>query len=141
MKFQFEIIVAREMPMVAKLFEDQENYRLWQPSLISRYEDHFDENRSINYYEINGRMLEVHIYVEENNLPEVYRTRAEMQGLVQIVRHEFFSHGHNQTRWVIDTEFVADGFVLKLILWFFPNMFKNRTKSYMKEFKTFAETN
>lgn len=139
MKFQSEIIVAQTLPFVTKLFEDQDNNHLWQSTFISRQQDNFDLSKSVNYYQINGRMIEVFIRVVENSLPENYVTYATTPGLVQKVKHCFITDKSGETKWTVSSELTANGFVLKMIMLLFPKIFVKSIETYMQDFKIFAE--
>lgn len=136
---QLEIIIDCVLPKVTELFDDQDNYRLWQPTLISSRVDGLDNDKSMNYYEINGRIVEVQIIILENKLPQSFKTHVQMQGLTQYVQHVFCAHSANQTKWTIEMEFEAKGFFMRFILKFLPNVFRRRIEIYMQDFKKYAE--
>lgn len=139
MRFQKEIIISSSVVEVADLFGNQNNNDQWQVTLMGSEVDSFDDNKSLNYYQINGRILEVHIHIVENNLPTCMKTVAYMKSLTQNVKHEFYECSQNRTIWVTDTEFLTESWFLKLLMLFMPSQFKKRTINYMNDFKTFAE--
>lgn len=139
MKFRTEMIIANSLPEVTKLFENQDNSQFWESNLLRRRSHSFDPNKSVNFYEVNGRVIEVSIQVVENNLPEVYSVYCEMQGAKQNVDHSFFAHSETETKWIMETEFLAEDLFLKLMITLLPNLVKKRSIIYAQEFKKYAE--
>lgn len=139
MKFRTEILIANCLADVTKLFANQENNKYWQSTFIRVQRHSFDVNKSVHFYKINGRVIEVHIHVLENNMPQNYHIYCQMHGLVQKVNHIFSAHSHDQTKWIMETELIAESLILKILMFLLPNVVKKRTKKYAKDFRNFAE--
>lgn len=139
MKFRTEIIITNSLHEVTKLFADQDNNQYWQSTFVRMQKHNFDASRSVHFYKINGRMIEVNIQVLENNLPQNYRVYCEMHGLVQKVNHIFSTHSQHQTKWVMETEFIAESLILKVFMLLLPGIFRKNARNYAQDFKKFAE--
>lgn len=139
MKFRTEIRIANSLQEVTKLFANQDNNQYWQSTFVHMQRHNFDASRSLQFFKINGRIIEVNIQVLEDNLPQSYRVYCEMQGLVQKVNHVFSARSQHETKWVMETEFIADSLFLKIFMLLLPSVFKKQSKIFVQDFKNFAE--
>ncbi|PCI86773.1 MAG: hypothetical protein COB24_08460 [Hyphomicrobiales bacterium] len=139
MKFRTEIIIASSLHEVTKLFADQDNNQYWQSTFVHMQRHNFDASRSLQFFKINGRIIEVNIQVVEDNLPLNYRVYCEMQGLAQKVNHIFSACSQHETKWVMESEFIAESLIVKIFMLLLPSMFKKQSRVFVQDFKNFAE--
>ena len=139
MKFRIEIVIANSLLEVTKLFADQNNSGLWQTGFISRQQDNYDASKSVFLYKMNGRIIEANLEILENNLPEHYSVNCEMLGVSQKTKHKFIAHSDNQTKWIMETEILADSWIIKIIMICAPSLLRKGTDTYVQDFKKFAE--
>lgn len=139
MKFRIEIIIENSLQEVIKLFANQDNNQYWQSTFIRMQKHNFDASRSVHFFRVNGRLIEVNIQVLEDNLPQNYRVHCEMHGLVQKVNHIFSAYSQHQTKWVMEIEFIAESLVMKAFTLLLPGIFRKHTKIFAQDFKRFAE--
>lgn len=144
MRYQVEILIDLPRDEVIALFDDPDNLAKWQPNLLHMEHMSGEPGESgaktrMVYKRGNGEMEMIETIVTRN-LPDEFTANYETNGVLNINRNYFHTVSEKQTRWVTDTEFKFDNFMLNLMGMFTPFMFKNETRSTMQRFKEFAET-
>jgi hypothetical protein len=143
MKFTLELPIDKPRAEVWKAFDNPENMKIWQPSLISfdRISGTPGQSGAVSRltYEENGRqftLIEKVTYREEpKRLDGVY----ENDFADTIVRNTFVEQGGEKTLWVVETEYKFKTLIMRILG---PVMKKNsvlRTQKDMERFKEMAE--
>jgi hypothetical protein len=143
MKFSLELPIHRPRAEVWKAFDNPENMKKWQPSLIS-----FETISGIQgqvgavsklTYKENQReftLLERVTYREE---PHRLDGAYENDFAENAIRNTFIEQGQEQTLWIVETEFKFKTLFMRILG---PIMKKNlviRTQRDMQRFKEMAE--
>ena len=81
------------------------------------------------------------VMVEEiitNNLPEEKKVTYTADGVYNIVTNRIVRISDNKTKFINEQEFQFKGF-MKIMGFFMPNLFKQQSRIYLKNFKKFVE--
>jgi hypothetical protein len=143
MKFKLELLINQPLAEVWKAFDNVENMKRWQPSLISFEPISGTPGQpgavSKLTYEENGRefsLIERITHREEpNRLDGVY----ENNFADNIVRNRFIEQGRVQTLWVLETEYAFKTLLMKIVGPLRKKNFVARTQRDMERFKEVAE--
>lgn len=143
MKYTCEILI--ELPrdeMIAK-FDNPENMKFWQPGLVS-----FEPMSGVPgeagaksrlTYKMGKRTIVMVETITERALPDRFAGTYDADGMHNVVSNRFLVEGARRTRWIADQEFIMSSFMMKLIGFLAPGMFKKQTLKFMMNFKAFAE--
>lgn len=145
MKFKLELPIDKPRLEVWKAFDNPENMKTWQPSLISFERMSGTQGRpgavSKLTYEENKRqfsLIEKVTYREDpHRLDGVY----ENNFADNIIRNTFIEQGNGQTLWVVETEFKFKTFIMKFMGPLLKKNFVARTQKDMERFKKMVEGN
>jgi hypothetical protein len=143
MKFTLELPIDKSRAEVWKAFDNPENMKTWQPSLISfdRISGTQGQPGAISRltYEENGRkftLIEKVTYREEpKRLDGVY----ENDFADNIVKNTFVEQGGEQTLWVVETEYKFKTLIMRILGPIMKKNFVLRTQKDMERFKEMAE--
>ena len=143
MKFKLELTINRSLAEVWKAFDNIENMKRWQPTLVK-----FESVTGIPgqpgavsklTYEEAGReftLIEKIIHRDEpNSFDGVY----ENNFADNIIRNKFIELGQHQTVWAVETEFKFKTLIMKLMGPFMKKNFAARTQKDMERFKEMVE--
>lgn len=144
MKFRLELPINKPRADVWKAFDNPQNMKKWQRSLISFETIHGTKGQpgaiSKLTFEEHGRQFELIERVthrdEPNRLDGVY----ENNFADNIVRNTFIEKGTEQTLWITETEYKFKTLVMRILG---PLMKKNyvaRTQKDMERFKEMVES-
>jgi hypothetical protein len=143
LKFKLELTINKPLTEVWKAFDNIENMRKWQPTLIK-----FEPASGIPgqpgavsklTYEEGGReftLIEKIIHRDEpNSFDGVY----ENNFADNIIRNKFIELGQHQTVWAMETEFRFKTLIMKLMGPLMKKNFVARTQKDMERFKEMVE--
>jgi hypothetical protein len=144
MKFRLELPINKSRADVWKAFDNPQNMKKWQRSLISFETISGTQGQpgavSRLTFEERGRQFELIERVthreEPNRLDGVYVNNFADN----IVRNTFIEKGKDQTLWVVETDFKFKTLVMRILG---PIMKKNlvaRTQKGMERFKEMVES-
>ena len=143
MKFKLEIPIARPRTAVWKAFENVENLKKWQPSLVS-----FEPLRgtpgqpgavSRLTYEEGGREFSLMETITHREEPNRFDGVYENNYAHNSIRNHFIEQGQDQTLWVTETEFKFKTLLMKIVGPLMRKNFVARTQRDMERFKEMAE--
>lgn len=143
MKYEHKIEINLPRKTVIELFNNSENLKKWQPSLISF--DHLSGNpgetgaKSKLFYKMDKREVEMIETISLQNFPEEFSATYEAENVWNKVSNLFMELDDNKTLWLSKNEFRGTG-IMRLMLWLMPSAFKKQSYQSMKDFKSFAET-
>ncbi|MEO1289115.1 MAG: SRPBCC family protein [Chloroflexota bacterium] len=143
MRYQIEVIIDLPRDRVIELFDNPDNMPKWQPTLTNF--EHLEGEagqagaKSRLTYKLGNRNMEMIETIIERNLPEKFSGTYETDSALNINHNTFHVISDNQTKWVTDTEFEFRSLSMKLMGLVAPFLFKNQTRKFMNDFKTFAE--
>jgi len=84
-------------------------------------------------------LIELIETVTERKLPDEFNGTYEWPGGRNTLRHRFIELGPNRTRWESTCAYQFSSFLLKLIGFFCPGMFRKQNLRFLQNFKAFAE--
>jgi len=144
MKFKLEIVINRPGADVWKAFDNVENMKKWQPTLVK-------------FEPVSGTpgqpgAVSKLIYKEgerEFSLIEKITYRDEshsFDGIYEndfadnVIKNKFIEQGKDKTLWVMETEFKFKTLLMKIIGPLMKKNFVTRTQRDMQRFKEMAES-
>lgn len=143
MKYSVEVDINLAREEVIKLFDSTENLYKWQKGLVS-----FDPisgepgkvgAKSKMVFEMGKKDMVLTETITHRNLPHEFHSTYDANGVHNIQENYFEVIDGSTTRWRSECEFQFKGFRAFL----FPlmkGMFKKQSRSYLEDFKAFAET-
>lgn len=71
--------------------------------------------------------------------PNEFHSTYEASGMWNGQRDYFEALNEKQTKWVSESEFIADKFIYKIMLALMPGSFKKQSLKFMVDFKNYCE--
>ena len=142
MKYEMEIEIDLPRQTVVELFDDPENMKHWQPSLLSYR--HLSGTpgqvgaKSEHTHKLGKRSITMVETVTARNLPDELSGTYEAKGAWNNVVNRFSEIGAEKTLWKTENEFICSGF-MRIMAFLMPSGFKKETWKNMESFKRFAE--
>ena len=144
MKFKLELLINKPRAEVWKAFDNIENMKKWQPTLIK-----FEPVSGIPgqpgavsklTYEEGGREFSLIEKIIHRDEPNSFDGVYENNFADNIVRNKFIELGQHQTVWAMETEFRFKSLIMKIMGPFMKKNFVARTQKDMERFKEMAES-
>ena len=143
MRYTTEIIVNVPIATFIKKMDDPENMKHWQNGLLGYKEligTPGSEGAKMELsYKIGNRNMVLVETVIKRNLPHEFHATYDAKNVHNIQKNYFESIDENSTKWISETEFQFQGFMMKTMGFLMPGAFKKQSIKYMKDFKAFAE--
>ena len=143
MKFKLEIPIGKPRDEVWKAFDNIENMKKWQPSLISFESINGTPGQpgavSKLTYEEGGREFSLIEKITHRDEPHRFDGVYENNFADNIIRNRFIELSEDQTLWVTETEFKFKTLLMKIAGPLMKKNFVARTKRDMERFKEVAE--
>lgn len=138
---EIEIDLPREK--VVELFDNPGNMYKWLKGLQSfecvSGEPGQPGTRSKLVYLNGKRPFEMTEIVTANNLPDPMDGRYEWSGGQDTVQNRFIELGPNKTKWESTCEYQCKGFMMKMVGFLNPGMFRKLSLDSLRNFKAFCE--
>ena len=142
-KYSDEIIINSNIDTVSALFDNPYNMKEYMQEIK-------------DYKLISGEIKEVgakaeitsiigkktFIMIEEiitNNLPDEKKVTYTSNGIYNLVTNKLIKISENNTKLVNEQEFEFKGY-MKVIGFFMPSVFKEKSRAYLASFKNFIES-
>jgi len=145
MKYTCEIEINQSLDKVIALFDNPDNLKRWMDGLQS-FEHLSGEPgqpgaKSRLKFKMGKREMEMTETVTVRNLPEEFSGFYEMDGVINNIKNHFTTIGENKTKYSTENEFVIkNNFMMKVISFLMPGLFKKQSMKYLESFKRFAES-
>ena len=144
MKFKLELPIHKPRADVWKAFDNTENIKKWQPTLI-KFEPVSGapgQPGAISKltYEEGRREFTLIEKITHRDEPSSFDGIYENNFTDNIVRNKFIEHGQHQTLWVTETEFRFKTLIMKIMGPMMKKNFIARTQKDMERFKEMAES-
>ena len=143
MKFKLELPINKPRDEVWKAFDNIENIKKWQPSLISFEPISGTPGQpgaiSKLTYEEGGRDFSLIERITHRDEPNRFDGIYENNFADNVIRNHFIEQGKNQTLWVTETEYRFKTLLMKIVGPFMKKNFVARTQRDMERFKAVAE--
>ncbi len=144
MKFTNTVTINQPLDRVVELFKDPNNLQHWQEGFVSHELLSGDPgapgSKSRFVYLHRKKTFELLEIIEVNDLPKEFIARYEHIHMTNTMANRFTALSENSTR--LDTEVHYTefrGFMIKMIAFFIPGMFKKQVQKWLDRFKAFAE--
>ena len=142
MKVVVSMVLEKSPEEVWEIFDNTENLKLWQPSLVS-FEHISGEPGQINAvskltYEEDGRQIELEETIIGRNRPVGFSGVYEADTVRNVISNRFADLGEGRTRWELETEFQFRG-LYRLVAPFMSGSIRKRTEEDMQRFKKLVE--
>ena len=143
MKFKLELLINKPKSEVWKAFDDPENLKKWQPTLVK-----FEPVSGIPgqpgaisklTYEEGGREFSLIEKITHRDEPNSFDGVYENNFADNIIRNKFIKLGQHQTVWAMETEFRFKTLIMKIMGPLMKKNFVARTQKDMERFKEMAE--
>ncbi len=143
MIYSTEIIIKKPLKEVIRKMNSTENMKHWQEGLVSAEHisgtpGQFGAKMKLNY-DFGKRKMELIETSTKQNFPEEFHATYNTKGMRNIQQNYFTETTEGFTKWVCKNEFQPTSFAMNAMLFFMPRAFKKQTKTYMTNFKNFAE--
>lgn len=145
MTYTCEIEINQPIGKVIELFDNPDNMTKWMEGLES-FEHLSGEagqpgSKSLLTFKMGKRKMEMTETLTVRNLPEEFSGYYEMEGVTNFIKNSFTAISENKTLYRTDNEFdIKNNFVMKLLAFLMPGMFKKQSMKYLESFKKFAES-
>ena len=95
--------------------------------------------RSKLVYQNGKHRIELIETVTKRKLPEEFNGAYEWKGGKNTLRNRFIALGPSRTRWESTCEYRFSSFMLKMMGFFVPGMFRKQNLKFLHNFKAFCE--
>ena len=144
MKFKLELPINKPRADVWKSFDNAENIKKWQPTLVSfepvsGMPGQPGAVSKLTYKEGNRNLIlteKITRRDEPNGFDGVY----ESEFADNAIRNTFIEQGKDQTLWMMETEFIFKSFLMKIMGPLMKKSFVTRTEADMQRFKEMTES-
>jgi hypothetical protein len=75
----------------------------------------------------------------KRNFPYEFHATYDTKGVHNIQKNYFNDVDENTTKWISEAQFQLSGFVMKVMAFLMPGVFKKQSLKYQQDFKAFAE--
>lgn len=146
MKFKCQVDIDLPREKVIELFDSVDNLKHWQDGFIS-FEHLTGEPGEVGstarmMYEMNGRPMELIETVTVKNFPDEFSGTYVHKHMTNSMVNKFEWLASDKTRWTAEIEYTQlNGFMIKMMAFLMPGIFKKQTQKWLNQFKAFAEGN
>lgn len=145
MKFKVELPIHKPRMEVWKAFDDPENMKTWQPSLVKA--EHLSgisgQPGSVSKltYKQNEREFSLIERVTAREEPDRLDGNYENEFADNTISNRFIEQGAAQTLWIVETEYRFKTLLMKILGPALRKNFVKRTQKDMERFKEMVENN
>jgi len=143
MKYTSEITINLSREDVIKKLDNPENMKHWQEGLLGYKQlsgEPAKEGAKMElHYKVGKREMTMVETILKNNFPDEFHATYNAKGVHNIQKNSFEVIDDHTTKWISESEFQFSGFMMKLMGFLMPGVFKKQSKKYLSDFKAFAE--
>ena len=144
MKFTCKTNINLPREQVIKLFNNPDNLVKWQDGFQSftHLEGTPGEvgSKSLMSYLVNNKSLDITETILVSRLPDEFTGLYECEPMTNTMQNLFHEVSGHETEYVANIEYTQlNGFMVKIMAFLFPGMFKKQVQKWMNQFKDFAE--
>jgi len=144
MKFTCSVDINASRDKVIELFENPDNLQYWQDGFVSM--DHLSGTpgtvgaKSKMLYRNNNRDMELIETIKLNDLPHEFVGDYSFKEGANTMRNLFERLPNGETRYTTEVDYYEmNAFMMKLMSWVMPGLFKKQVQKWMNQFKDFVE--
>jgi len=141
--YTVEITIDLPRDRVIELFENRDNLYAWQPGLesfehVSGEPGHPGAKSKLVY--LNGKQrIELTETITKRELPVEYNASFDSDIGINTIQNRFIELGPQRTQWVSTVQYEFAGFMMKMMGFVVPGMFRKQNLKFMNYFKAFCE--
>lgn len=143
MKYTTEMIVNIPRDEFIKKLDSAENMKHWQRGLVGYKQlsgNPGEEGAKMELdYKMGKREMTLTETITHRNFPEAFHAHYDTKGVHNIQKNYFHDLEGGKTKWVSESEFQFNSFMMKVMGFIMPGAFKKQSRKYMADFKAFAE--
>jgi hypothetical protein len=143
MKFTLQLPINKTRAEVWKAFDNPENMKRWQPSLVSfdRIGGTQGQPGAVSRltYEENGRQFSLIEKVTHREEPRRLDGVYENDFADNTIKNTFIEQGNDHTLWTLQTEYKFKTFLMRILGPIMKKNFIARTQRDMERFKEMVE--
>ncbi|MBL0340161.1 MAG: SRPBCC family protein [Bacteroidetes bacterium] len=142
MKYTTQIVIKSPIATVVNLFDNPDNLKKWMKGLESF--EHLNGvqgqpgAKSKLTFVIGKRKMEMIETITVRNLPQEFSGTYEANGVFNKISNKFIPISENSTQYISENDVQFSG-VMKLFGWMMQGAFKKQTRTFLNDFKNFAE--
>lgn len=125
-----------------EILTNEENMKHWMRGLVSYERLSANKNtegaRTAFKFKMGKREMNMVETILKVNFPEEFFVAYDSKG-VHNVQKNYFEEKNGKTIWSSKSEFKFDSFMMKLMAFLMPGLFKKQSRQYADDFKNFAE--
>ena len=144
MKFTCFVDIDLPVDRVIELFDNPDNLVEWQDGFVSF--EHISGTpgqpgaKSKLTYKMGKRNMDLIETINVRNLPEEFSGTYEGKSMLNTMSNRFSEFNTGVTRYEAEVEYLEfRGFMIKVMAFLMPGMFKKQVQKWMNQFKAFAE--
>jgi len=143
MKYSTEITLDLPREDVIKKLDNVDNMKHWQRGLVSA--EHLEGipgkvgAKMRLRYKMGKRDMELIETITKQDFPNEFHANYNTPGVNNTQQNFFEELPDGKTKWTSHSEFQFSSFMMKLMGFLMPGMFKKQSKKYLNDFKAFAE--
>ncbi|MFC7356975.1 SRPBCC family protein [Jejudonia soesokkakensis] len=145
MRYSIDIRIDLPKNEVIKKLDNPENMKHWQKGLVDYkfLSGTPGENGATMelQYKMGKRDMILIETIIKNNFPDEFHASYDAKGVHTIQKNFFEEIDASHTKWISESEFKFNSFMMKIIGFLMPRAFKKQSKQYLLDFKNFAENN
>ncbi len=144
MKYSEEIFINKPLDEVILHFDDPEKLKEWMEGLETF--EHLEGTpgevgaKSRLVFKTESREIEMVETITVKDLPSKFGGTYEADGVFNTVINRFSKDGEDVTRMEVECEFEFTSFLMKMMGFFAPGVFRKHTRKNLDCFRKFAES-
>jgi hypothetical protein len=143
MKYHVEIQISKPISEVVELFSNRKNDKLWMQGFVKKIPivgDEGEEGAKCKVvFQMGKRKMEMIEEITKKDLPKSYVTTYTTPSVFNIVKNSFKKIDDQTTLYRTEQEFQFKTFMMKVMGFLMPSLFKKQSLKYQQDFKAFAE--
>lgn len=143
MKYSNQVIIDAPIDKVVELFDSTDNAYKWMEGLKKHEQIEGkpgEQNSKMKmYFDLGKNKIEIVETILERDLPRIFNADYYSNYSTNNVVVSFEELDSSTTRYNSETTVTTHGFMMKIMSWVMPGMFKKQSQKYMDDFKAFVE--
>ncbi|OBX21172.1 MULTISPECIES: hypothetical protein [Bizionia] len=143
MTYTSEIRINLNLKAFICKFNNVENLKYWQQGLTNYDHVYGTPGETASkirlHYVLDKKPFFLIQTISESKLPHKLHFTYESNGLYSIQENYFNAISDSEIVWTSKNEYIPTNFKMRMMLLIMPRTFKNQTKTYLQNFKNFAE--
>jgi len=143
LKYTVEIVVNVPRDVFIGKMDNADNMKHWQKGLVNYKflsgEPGQEGAKMELHFKTGKREMKMVETIIKRNFPHEFHANYDAKGVHNFQKNYFKDIDGHSTLWIVESEFRATSFMLKVMTFLMPGAFKKQSLKYMQDFKAFAE--